>query len=165
MLDTVVRMFTRRDPRREAASALTRIMNRHDVIRLSYEDGVFVDRRGRNEKHVAMGVWLFPCAADPEKFGIRVGDGVPAVTHDMRPNGFGIMTPMRLQHHEYAVAVQDEDDSWKFFRCKVRHNTRKPGGWYHLGMEVERVLSPTPAEQTAFHQHVQALQLESDSMD
>ena len=97
MLETVVNLFTRRDPRREASVALTRIISRYDMQRLSFEEGIAEERRCREERSVALSVWLFPIndSASTEKYAID--RGVPAVSHNVRAEGFGIMTPVRLE--------------------------------------------------------------------
>ena len=156
MLDAFVNLFTRRDPKREAALALTRIMNRYDMGRLGYQEGISPDRRS-NERHVALGVWLFPCGPDDDASEIVISRGVPAVTHDLRSEGFGIMTPVRMNHENYFVATQDEDN-WHFFRCHVRHNTRKPGGWFQLGLQVDCAIDLDSNHRGKFRSHINAIE-------
>ena len=156
MLDVVTSLFTRRNPRRDAENALARIMNRFDMNRMEYDSGISSDRRVRNERNVAMGVWLFPCDEGESGGSLDVQAGLPAVTHDLRNDGFGVLTPIALDHQHFAVAAFDEH--WQFFRCVVRHNTQKPGGWYHLGMEVERTLKLDSEQLKAFRVHVESIQ-------
>lgn len=157
MLDIVVNMFSRRHPKRDATLAVTRIMNRFDMVRLSYDEGHSPDRRTCDERHVALGVWLFPCGPEDKAGDIDYSRGVPAVTHDLRSEGFGVMTPVRLAHEHFMIAAKD-DDVWRFFRCHVRHNTAKPGGWYQLGVQVDRTLELDCKHRAAFREHVESIQ-------
>lgn len=156
MLDVLTKLFTRRNPGRDAEDALARIMNRPGMDLLEYQSGISTDRRSRNERHVVMGVWLFPCDAEESGETLDLHTGLLAVTHDLRGGGFGVLTPSALEQQHFAVAALDEH--WQFFRCVVRHNTRKPGGWYHLGMEVERTLSLDSEQLNAFSVHAESLQ-------
>lgn len=160
MLDVVVNMFTRQNPRRNAALALTRIMNRFDMAKLGYDEGLTEDRRSRDERHVAMGVWLFPCGPNDRGNDFSVAGGVPAVTHDLRSQGFGIMTPVKLKHQNFIVAAPDEEN-WRFFRSSVAHNTRKQGGWYQLGLHVDRSIEMDSIQRGKFRAHIEAVQADS----
>ena len=140
MLEAVTNLFTRRDPRREAALGLARIISRHEMSGLSYDQGIAEDRRIHDEWHVALGIWLFPCESTDEAADIDVSYGVPAVTIDIRRQGFGVMTPVKLQSEHFMIAVpHEEEDSWQFFpmQCLPQHqkarqlvSTRHTGGAY-----------------------------------
>ncbi len=154
MLEVVSKLFSRRDPRQEAKLGLARIISRYDMTRLSYEQGISDERRSRDERYIALGVWLFPCEAETTPEELNISNGVPAVTYDLRSGGLGVMTPMFLNHKYFVVAVPDEADSWKFFRCEVRHNSIKPGNWYLLGMQVDIGMAVEGARRIEFKQHI-----------
>ncbi len=155
MLEVLTNMFTRRDPKQEAALGLARIMTRYDMTRLSYDEGIREDRRHRHERTVALGVWLFPCSKSSLGEDFNTSTGIPAVTHDLRPEGFGIMTPIRSPHEYFIVATCEEGESvWRFFKCLARHNTKQPGGWYKLGLQVERLIVLEGGQRAGFHEHV-----------
>lgn len=163
MLDVVVNMFTRRDPRRSAALAVARIMSRYEMVRLSFEEGIRDDRRASDERNVALGVWLFPCRPADTAADIHFSAGVPAITHGVRPEGFSILTPVRLRQPCFVVAIEDEEEhGWRFFRCQVRHNTRKTGGWFQLGLQVDRVIQLEGPQWAAFRHHVNTIKADSD---
>ena len=154
MLEVVANLFTRRDPRREARLGLARIISRYDMTCLSYEQGITVERRDRDERHVALGVWLFPCKATAKAADLNIASGVPAVTHDLRSDGFGVMTPVSLKHKHFFVAVPDETDCWRFFKCDVRHNSVKPGNWYLLGLQVDVSILLDGKQRIRFRDHI-----------
>ena len=159
MLDAVVNLFSRRNPRRDAVLGLARIISRYDLVNLGYSEGHREDRRSRDEHHASWGVWLFPCREDDRAEGLKISSGVPAVTHDLRSEGLGIMTPLRLQGDYFFVAVPDEeDDTWKFFKGQVRHYTRRPGGWHHLGLQVLRTIVLESQQRAEFRQHIQSIE-------
>jgi hypothetical protein len=161
MLDLVVNLFSRCNPRRDAILALTRIMNRYDLSKMGYEEGLQPERRAREERHIALGVWLFPCGPSDMAVDVDLSTGIPAVTHDLRGEGFGILTPVCLDHSNFMVAVQDDEIDWRFFRCRVAHNTEKPGGWFQLGLRTDRVIELESFQRTAFRDHVAAVRQEA----
>jgi hypothetical protein len=162
MLDTVLNMFTRNDSRRNAVLGLARIISRCDLVNLSYETGHREDRRAKGQHYASWGVWLFPCEAGGTATALRISSGVPAVTHDLRSEGLGIMTPVKLKAAHLIVAIpDDEDESWRFFRGEVRHNTRRPGGWHHLGIHVESTITLESPQRVAFREHIQGIEAES----
>lgn len=154
MLEVVSKLFSRRDPRQEAKLGLARIISRYDMTRLSYEQGISDERRCRDERYIALGVWLFPCEAETTAHELNISCGVPAVTYDLRSGGLGVMTPMRLNFRHFVVAVPDEEDTWKFFRCEARHNSVKPGNWYLLGLQVDINLTIEGERRVEFKQHI-----------
>ena len=155
MLEAVASLFTRRDPRREAALGLARIISRHEMAGLSYDQGIDQDRRTHDEWHVAMGVWLFRCESTDTAEDVDFSYGVPAVTNDICREGFGVMTPVKLEHEHFVIAVpHDEEDSWQFFRCQVCHNTKRPGNWFQLGIQVQRTIELEGSQRAAFREHI-----------
>lgn len=157
MLDIVYDMFSRRHPKRDATRAVTRIMNRYDMVRLSFDEGIQEERRRSDERSVALGVWLFPCGEEDMAKDVDFSRGVPAVTHDLRAEGFGVLTPVQLKDEHFLVAALD-DEVWSFFRCSVRHNSARPGGWFQLGLQVDRAIELDQQQRRAFREHVEAVQ-------
>lgn len=158
MLDMVMNMFTRCNPKRDASIALARIISRYDMQCMGYEEGLVEDRRAKEERHVALGVWLFAHPEGQSVADLDFSSGVPAVTHDLRAEGFGVMTPVRLKRNRFLLATPGEnDDDWRFFVCEVRHNTRKPGGWYKLGLIVESAVKLDGDQRAEFRDHVAAV--------
>lgn len=162
MLDIMSRMFSRRDPRRDAQNCLARVISRFDMSRLSYREGIVNDRRSRQERHVAIGVWLFPIVKSGRPCRFNIKKGVPAVTHDIRSEGLGVMTPVRLNESRYVVATPDDETVWRFFEAEVRHNTRKPGGWYMLGLQVNSLVLPESDQMSEFRAHTNSVCESSD---
>ncbi|MCP4175912.1 MAG: hypothetical protein GY758_34655 [Fuerstiella sp.] len=155
MIEAVANLFTRRDPGREAALGLARIISRHEMAGMSYDHGIVDDRRVNEEWHVALGVWLFPCDCSDRAEDVDMSCGVPAVTVDIRRQGFGVMTPVQLKNEYFLIAVPDEQaDAWIFFRCRMRHNTKRPGNWYQLGIQVERTIDLEGSQRVAFREHI-----------
>lgn len=159
MLEVVSKMFTRRDPHRDAVLGLARIISRYDMVRLGYDEGITRDRRHREERHVAIGVWIFPCSADSAAADLNPQEGIPAVTRDLRGDGIGIMSPSPLRSgYAFLAAPDEEGGSWRFFKCRVCHSTKKPGNWYQIGMQVERTIDLDGPQRTAFRAHVNQIQ-------
>ena len=154
MLDSFVKMFSRKDPARAARNCLTRIITRFDMTRISYREGLIEDRRLRQERNEAIGVWIFPQHVNSLKGHFEVAAGVPAVTYDFRSNGMGILTPVKLNYLHFVVATPDETGSWKFFKGDVRHNTRKAGGWYLIGLEVVSMVELESEQFGSFRDHI-----------
>lgn len=167
MLDTVLDMFSLRDPRREAVVGLARILNRHDVSNMAFDAGYEVERRDNDQRKVSWGVWLFPIDAKAKATDFRIDHGLPAVTQDLRREGIGVMTPMQLKGDQFVIAMPEDpvkdtyapeqssgETTWNFFRCDVRHNTRCTGGWYQLGLQVAETLKLDGEKRTNFRKHI-----------
>lgn len=156
MLKTIASLFTRNQPKREVISALTRIVNR--IAASALMQNVAQEYRQNSDCNVALGVWLFPCSPSPYPDDTDFSGGVPAVTQNLRPEGFGILTPVPLPHENFIVAVKDDHRSdWQFFGCRVRHNTAVPGGWYQLGLNAECLIDLDKNQWGTFRQHVEAV--------
>ncbi|MEO2016102.1 MAG: hypothetical protein ABGZ53_17210 [Fuerstiella sp.] len=159
MIEAVANLFSRKNPRQKAVLALARIISRHEMAGLGYKQGIADDRRARDERHVALGVWLFPCEAADVATDIDLSFGVAAVTHDIRSEGFGVMTPVKLDREYFVIAVPcEDDDGWQFFRCQVRHNTKAPGSWFQLGIHVERSIDLDGSQRVAFREHINRIE-------
>ncbi|MEP3481662.1 MAG: hypothetical protein ABJZ55_20635 [Fuerstiella sp.] len=175
MLDTVLDLFSRRDPRREAVVGLARILNRRDVASLAFESGHEVDRRDNDQRKVSWGVWLFRIDAKTKAAELQLDCGLPAVTQDLRREGIGVMTPMQLAGDQFVIAMPEEpvlntyapernssETSWIFFRCDVRHNSRCPGGWFQLGLQVAESISLESDQRVQFREHIQSVIRDAD---
>ncbi|MCA9048007.1 MAG: hypothetical protein KDA89_04730 [Planctomycetaceae bacterium] len=155
MLEVVTKIFTRRDPRRDAVLGLARIISRYDMQRLGFEEGISPDRRDRVERHVAVGVWLFPCREDSLGEDLNTETVQSAVTHELRSEGFGVMAAEPFAASHCIIAIPDEEGgSWRFFRCSACHHTRRPGGWYYIGLHVERTVDLDGNQRIAFREHI-----------
>lgn len=175
MLDTVLDLFSRRDPRREAVVGLARILNRHDVANMAFNSRYEIERRDNDQRKVSWGVWLFPIDAKTKASEFRLDRGLPAVTQDLRREGIGVMTPMQLGGDQFVIAMPEEpvldtyapeqsgaEPSWNFFRCDVRHNTRCPGGWFQLGLQVAESIRLESSQRIEFREHIAAIIRDAD---
>lgn len=153
MLDLVNKLFSCQNARRDAQQGLARIISRYDVSRICYEQGVVPDRRNREERHVALGVWLIPCEADDRAKDLRVDRALPAVTHDVRSEGVGILTPLSLESQHFVIAMPFENSGFQFYKAIVKHNSDQPGGWHLLGLYVEKMIELEGDQRVAFRNH------------
>ncbi len=152
MLDQLTNLLTHRNSRRKATLAMARIISQYDIVVMPYETGVSAERRTHDERHVAFGVWLIACEPGTTARDVDFSTAVPAVTHDLRSEGFGVLTPLNLDHKHFVVAVPDGKEAWRFFSTKLCHNTPKDGGWYQLGLHLEGVVEPEPEQTVAFRE-------------
>lgn len=154
---------------------LARILNRHDVANMTFDSGIEVDRRENRHRNVSWGVWLFPIDSSMKANELHLDHGLPAITQDLRREGIGVMTPMRLDGDQFVIAMPEtavldtfapetssRETVWNFFRCDVRHNTRSPGGWYHLGLQVAEAVELDGGQRNDFREHVASIGLEAD---
>lgn len=175
MLDTVLNLFSLRDPRRDAVVGLARILNRHDVANMAFDAGYEVERRDNQQRKVSWGVWLFPIDAKTKAVNLQIDRGLPAVTQDLRREGIGVMTPMMLSGDQFVIAMPEDPvrdtfapeqstgvTTWNFFRCDVRHNTRCCGGWYQLGLQVSESIKLDGDQRSQFRQHIAEMIREAD---
>ena len=115
-------------------------MTQLDLRDLPYEQGVDNNRRQEETRHISIGVWLVPMAANQSVSSVETSNAVPAVTCDMRRQGIGVLVPTNLQARQFIVAVADQDDVWRFFLTNVRHVSSRPGGWHQLGLDVAKTI-------------------------
>lgn len=175
MLDAVLDLFSRRDPRRDAVVGLARILNRHDVSNIMFEAGYEVERRVHDQRKISWGVWLFPIDAETKATEFRMDGGLPAVTQDLRKEGIGVMTPMQLNGDQFVIAMPENpvldtfdpertpsDPTWNFFRCDVRHNTRCSGGWFQLGLQVAESIKLEAWQSSDFREHIASVARDAD---
>lgn len=161
MLQSVMSIFSGSNTRRDALATLTRIISRHELVRMGFDTGHEVDQRVKDEYDVSLGVWLFPCEENAAIKNLDVAQGVPAVTGNLRAGGLGIMTPMLVDADHVFIGVPDDksDTIWNFFRGHVRHNTLLPGGWYHMGVQVEALVELNQSQRVSFRKRVDAMKL------
>ncbi|MEZ6059431.1 MAG: hypothetical protein R3C19_03615 [Planctomycetaceae bacterium] len=158
MLDQLTNLLTSRNSRRKATLAMARIISQYDIVVMPYETGVSVERRSHDERHAAFGVWLIACDPGMNHSDIDFSSAVPAVTHDLRSEGFGVLTPLNLDDTCFVVAVPDGKDAWRFFQTKVCHKTLKDGGWYHVGLHLKGIVETEPDQSAAFREHIRDVQ-------
>lgn len=153
-------LFTTRDPKREATSAVTRLINIIDAEELKYSQGLVGELRKSRDRYATIGVWIIPLKGGQAAENMVVPSAVPAVTHDLRVSGLGIVAPAPLAWKEAVVALpmpgkEPEDEIMMFLRVEIRHCTRKTGGWYAMGMELQDLLKPDSAVLCAFRKHTE----------
>lgn len=146
MIAKISSMFQRRSPQRDPALALARITTLSEMGSLPWDSGVCADRRARDEVHASIGVWIVPLSDDATAETTSLSSVRQAVCCDVRAEGFGVLTPAMLAGAEFIVAVPNGGDvnaSWKFFVASSCHLTPRPGGWFLLGLQAERIYEPT----------------------
>lgn len=154
IFNSLTSILNRPNPRRKASMALSRIMTQLDLRDLPYEQGVDKNRRQDGTRHISIGVWLVPMAANQSVSSVETSNAVPAVTCDMRRQGIGVLVPTNLQARQFIVAVADQDTVWRFFLTDVRHVTSRPGGWHQLGLDVVKTVDLESLQMLHFRNRV-----------
>ncbi len=141
-VSSVASMLRGPDPRHKASCSLSRIVSQLDLRDMPYDEGLTKNRRDGVTRHVSLGIWLIPIAADqgPDTADTKLAE--PAVTCDLRRQGIGVLVPKHMTATRFLVAVEDLDELWRFFLTEVRHQSVRPGGWSHLRLEVIRIVEP-----------------------
>ncbi len=150
MLSSLGGMFTRRDPRQQAALALARLLSQIDMEAMPFDKGVQQSRRQDDTRHVSIGVWLVPLAADLHPDDASLDKAIPAATCDLRRHGIGVLLPLELKTKALIVAVADKDNVWRFFIGHVRHQSGRPGGWFHVGVSIVQIWEPAKHQTIEF---------------
>ena len=142
ILSSFASMLRGPDPRLKASYSLSRILSQLDLRDMPYDEGMNASRRQDVTRHVSIGIWLIPIAADqgPDTADTKLAE--PAVTCDLRRQGIGVLVPKHMTATRFLVAFEDLDELWRFFLTEVRHQSVRPGGWFHLGLEVIRIVEP-----------------------
>ena len=154
-LRSIGSMFQRRNPRQRATLALARLLSQIDMASLPFDRGVEKSRRQDDTRHVAIGVWLVPLAANQHPGDARLDKAVPAATCDLRRHGIGVLMPTELKTNAVMMAVADQENVWRFFIGTVRHQTGRPGGWFHIGMTIDEAWDPSGVQASEFRHHVE----------
>lgn len=155
ILSTLGGMFNRRDPRQEAGLALTRLLSQFDMEAMPYDRGMRESRRDDNSRHVAIGVWLIPLTENQDPDKADLNKAIPAATCDLRRHGIGVLMPVKLQSKKFIVAIADMEKTWRFFLVGVRHQSDRPGGWFQLGLSVDRIWEPDSLQTVQFRHRIE----------
>lgn len=150
MLNSLGSMFTRQTPRQQAALAMARLVSQCDMQALPFDKGVQESRRKDDTRHISLGVWLVPLAADLHPDDAGLDTAIQAVTCDLRRHGIGILMPSELKCKSLIVAVADTDNVWRFFTGDVQHQSCRPGGWFHVGVNIDGIWKPAEHQTVAF---------------
>ena len=142
ILSSVASMLRGPDPRHKASCSLSRIVSQLDLRDMPYDEGLIKNRRDGVTRHVSLGIWLIPMDDNQSPSAADTSFAEPAVTCDLRRHGIGVLVPKQTTAKRFLVAVADFDESWQFFLTEVRHQSVRPGGWFHLGLEVIRIVEP-----------------------
>ncbi|MEO2031304.1 MAG: hypothetical protein ABGZ35_04380 [Planctomycetaceae bacterium] len=84
---------------------------------------------------------------------MSLGTVQQAVCCDVRAEGFGVLSPVQVEGQALIVAVPnggEADAGWKFFVASCCHQTPRPGGWFLLGLQAERIYEPTSIQRQEF---------------
>lgn len=152
MLNRLTRLFRPEDPRRIAEMAFSRLITQCTLDSLQYREGLAETRRHTAGQTYAVGV----LAMEPK---IASNDGpdfdnpIPGVTIDFRHLGIGILLQRRLDSPTVIVAIPDKEEARRMFECEVRHQSRRPGGWYQVGLKILANYQPTDVETIAIRAH------------
>jgi hypothetical protein len=153
MIAKISNMFQRRHPQRDAALALARITTLSGMGSLPWDSGVYADRRAQDEVQASIGVWFTPVVDDAKADTLSLGTVQQAVCCDVRAEGFGVLSPVQVEGQALIVAVPnggEADAGWKFFVASCCHQTPRPGGWFLLGLQAERIYEPTSIQRQEF---------------
>ena len=142
------------DPRRKASYSLSRILSQLELRDLPYNEGISANRRCDGTRHVSIGIWLIPVEANQDPSAADIAVAQPAVTCDLRRQGMGVLVPKHMTATHFLVAVADLDDTWRFFRTDVRHQSDRPGGWFQLGLDIVRSVDLEPLQMLCFRKRL-----------
>lgn len=148
MLNRLTRLFRPEDPRRIAEMAFSRLITQCTLDSLQYREGLAETRRHSAAQTYAVGILAMErkiASSDAPDFD----NPIPGVTIDFRHLGIGILLQRRLDSPTVIVAIPDNEEAWRMFECEVRHQSRRPGGWYQVGLKILAIYQPTDFEKIA----------------
>lgn len=154
-LSAIGDLIHRKDRQKQAGLALARLMTQLDMESMPYDEGVRQSRRDATTRYLAIGVWLVPVGENEDPQTVDLRKAVPAATCDLRRHGIGVMIPVRLESPRFIVAIADIENIWRYFLVRSVHITGRPGGWFHLGLHVERIWEPTSLQTVEFRNRVE----------
>ena len=138
----VMKLFGARDPKEKSTLALARMLSQYDMSSMPFENALAESKRRDQPRPITVGTMVVPMAAKQTAATADFSLAQPMVTCDLRREGIGIFTTRRQEVPAFIVALADSEDSWKFFTCELRHQSRRPGGWWHLGLLVQNLYDP-----------------------
>ena len=156
MLDRLTRMFQSQNPKRNAELVFSRIFTKHSFDAMPYREGLVETRRKATSSANAVGVYI------TERSLIKGNapdfeNSIPAVTVDFRKMGVGVMLRTPLEGYRVIVSIPDKEDAWKFFECEVRHQSRRPGGWYLVGLQLTSIYEIPDPEALAIRRYLDSV--------
>ncbi|HQX48727.1 MAG TPA: hypothetical protein PLY87_02025 [Planctomycetaceae bacterium] len=156
VISSIAAMLHRADPRKKASGSLSRILTQLDMLDLPYDEGVNTNRRRDVTRHVSIGIWLIPIDVNQTASSADTSLAKPAVTCDLRRQGIGVLVSEEQTAASFLVAVCDLDESWRFFLTELRHQTPRPGSWFHLGLDVLKIVEPEGLQMSRFRNRLQS---------
>ena len=157
VLNAISNLLHRTNPRQQVGLSIARLMTQLDLESMPFEEGVQPSRRDAHTRQMAIGIWLIPLNETGNPDDADMNTAIPAVTCDLRRLGIGVLTPAKLPSKRFILAVADLENVWRFFVADSRHQSDRPGGWYQLGLYVEKVWQPGSLQTVAFRKRVENL--------
>jgi hypothetical protein len=139
-LRSVSRLFGTRSAEQRAQSAMSRVLSQLELEVMPYESGLCETRRSEVRRRAAIGIWLLELPDEFVDEELLLQNVVPAVTSDLRNDGFGILMTKQLTSGHVMVAIPDKEGVWKYFATEVRYQSSRPGGWNQIGLKIERLV-------------------------
>jgi hypothetical protein len=143
VLSSLGEFFHRREERNKVAMAIARLMSKLDMEEMPFDEGLKESRRDARTRHVSIGMWLIPASDQLAFEDVDFSRSIPCVTCDLRRHGIGVLIHERLKDTRFIAAIADLEESWRFFHVSIRHQSQRPGGWYHLGLNVDGIAEPS----------------------
>ena len=143
-------LFSGRDPRNKGTLALARLLSQHDMESMSYDEGIEESRRCDMPRPMALGAMLIPYKVQSKLQGMEFENAMAICTCDLRREGIGVLTTRRFDFERCVIAIPDAEDVWKFFSCTCRHTSRRPGGWWQMGLHVDSLVEPDADQMRVF---------------
>lgn len=156
MLNRLTRMFQPQNPRRDAELVFSRIITQHTFDSMPYREGVFETRRKTASSANAVGVYVTERRVTRGNMP-DFENSIPAVTVDFRQMGVGVMLRVPLDGYHVIVSIPDKEDTWKFFDCEVRHQSRRPGGWHLVGLQLKSIYEVQDSEASVIRKYFNSL--------
>lgn len=151
---TISRLFNRAESHKNARAAMARLLTQLEMNTMPFDSGIRATRRDTETRRSAIGTWLLPIPDGEDFAHLSLSSLVPAVTSDLRQDGFGILSTTPVATEKAILAVPDNEGIWRFFITSVRHCSPRPGHWYHAGLKIERLFEPTSEQSIEFRQRV-----------
>ena len=147
---SILKLFGARDPKEKASLALARMLSQYDMASLPFENQLTDTRRRDQSRPISLGAMALPMAAKQAESSVDFSQAQPMNTCDLRREGIGILSTRRQECPRLIVAIADSEESWKFFCCEIRHQSRRPGGWWQLGLKIKSLYDPSACQMQDF---------------
>jgi hypothetical protein len=163
MFDRVANFFRPEDAQKKASAALARLLSQYDMESIAYRSDITESRRRSESRPVALGCWIIPFEKRRPEI-LDFSSVTSAVTYDIRRNGLGLLKRESVGYSSFVVALPDKEGVWRFFECRMCHESNIPGGWKLLGLQIERTVEPDPRDVTLFRECIQDLNVPASSV-